>query len=279
MKKILNFKHKTILLVLFLVLASLCYYGIMVYLNFSEKAKQNATQARQSEYDFRIFSLGRNIINGTEASLALLEGISRIARESRAQGTDYNNRIVLFLQDTKDISNALKVNATIIEMDMKGLDNHPLRNQSWTSVKKLYQIYSWVRSLDVPQSDSLDQFDARIANMRAEFEKEAGRLKAIMPGLAEAPPPAAEAAPQAPVAGAVAAMDDHDNPFIACVKNALNFSDAEKALGLPAEKRRGSSGQEVWIYPSEKAGFQYRLYFSSGAASSWKLLPQNTEFN
>jgi hypothetical protein len=274
MKEIRRFKTTLVLVILLLILASICYFGGMYYITLKYEVNQKAFESQEHAYKQRLFELSRDLIANTNAVLGLWENISRINDEASEQGTDAPRQVAVFMEGAKEICDALKINGATIASEMRGLQKHPMRNQLWRLIQQLYVVYTKASALETAQLHSSANLSGQIVQMREEFLSLKEQVEASLPQLDDT----------ADISGLALQGKAHAEAVVLCegkrpykhlcdhvLKKKMNFCDVERTVGVPKDKRKNAHAREVWIYPSDKAGFDYRVYFKSGEVCAWKL--------
>lgn len=267
-------KTSLVLGILLLILASICYFGGMFYVALRYEVSQKALESQGHTYHQRLFELSRNLIANTQVVLGLWENISRINAEASKQEADAPRQVAVFMEGAKKICDTLKVNSATISSEMRGLQKHPMRNRLWRLVQQLYAVYTKASALETAQLQASEDLSGQITQMKEEFLRIKEQIEASLP----------QSDDTADISGLALQGKEHAEAVVLCegkrpykhlcdhvLKKRMNFCDVERAVGVPKDKRKNAHAREVWFYPSDKAGFDYRVYFKSGEVCAWKL--------
>ena len=177
--------RKIILLAITFLFGACCFLGGFLYTNLSVKKNQSIGEAKKAEYEDKFLNISSKIIANTYSSLLITGGIS--ATWSTAIQYEYgffNNKILQYLDDSKDILEKMESINKEIEIGMQELKNYPIQYQeAYNIMMEMYSIYSQIYSLAQAPSGSLMSFNNKINDLQLDFTKYASKLKVFMPNL------------------------------------------------------------------------------------------------
>ncbi|MFA5075590.1 MAG: hypothetical protein WC436_05830, partial [Candidatus Babeliales bacterium] len=227
------------------------------------------------------------------------EGVSSVWHGSVKNGADFNAIMEKFIKENKQPIADMKVTDDLIEIKAAELEKYKKESQvEFETVMELYEVYKKLYALGMDPAGTLEGFDSNRNSLTAEYNQVQSKLFVYMPELKKKisePKPAvavaavpqakaavkSAAAMKAPVLGKIGLFDSGAaervsfDQRIRKITKDMTYREVESMAGVPRDKKKDSQGHEVWIYPSEKAGFRNVVYFASDKVLQSKNLPLN----
>jgi len=274
----------------------LCFWGGFLSSNIANKKKLHTAQARLSECENKFLSFSEHVIGNADAAVRISEGVSSVWHGSVKNGHDFNAGMEKFLAENKQPISDMKAAHDLIEIQVAELEKYRQEFQNeFEAVMELYGVYKKLYALGMDPAGTLEGFDSNRDSLTAEYDQVRSKLFVYMPELkkrlSEPKPAAAAETPQAKaeakdVSAKKAPMLDKAKLFVSGatermsfdqrirnIKKDMTYREVESTAGVPRDKNKDSQGHEVWIYPSEKAGFRNCVYFDSGKVINSQNLP------
>jgi hypothetical protein len=293
--------------IIFVAFGLLCFIGGILASNITNKKQLHVAEARLSECENKFLAFSRKVMANTDAAVEVSKSVADVWHTSVSSGADFNDSISVFLERNKSSISSLKLNNDLIEIQIPELKKYVNESKNeYDAVMQLYEVYKKLYDLGMMPSGTLEGFNNNRDSLVMEYKDVQAKLFVYMPllqntaaesvsaetvDLLTAKAPAKiEEAPKAPPVERVKPVEKIQSfakapapeprlgfdPRIKKVSGDMTYRQVESSLGVPREKKKDSQGHEVWIYPSEKAGFRNLVYFSSGKVVQSKNLPVNS---
>jgi hypothetical protein len=252
----------------------LCFCVGFLASNIANKKTIRAVEGRLFGCENRFLSFSRNVIANTHSVTQISQGVSDVWNKAVLAKADFNSRIEEFLEQNKNAVEGLQQNNKMIEEQLSALKKSMKDGQDqYEAVIDMYGVYKKIYELGMPPIGTLEGFNSGREKLLLKFNEARTRLYAYMPQLDDTLKPGSDAKEIA----ASTPADERPRPSEQIKKIAADmpYRKVESLLGVPRDKMRDSSGNEVWIYQSDKIGFRNCVYFGSGKVLQSKVMPLN----
>ncbi|HOW43339.1 MAG TPA: hypothetical protein P5110_02470 [Candidatus Omnitrophota bacterium] len=184
---------------LFVTFGMLCFLGGYLFSNLLAKKKQITYSAQLCERDERFVNVCSKVIDNTQLSFAVLEGISRRWKESLDDRGAFEQRLSEFLKTAKEALQKLEINNGMIEIGIRDVSKLSKQyTDAYAALMEMYGVYRQLYSMGLSPSGELVDFEQKIKALKEQFIVLEGKLVEYMPALKEkikSPDMVPEAAP------------------------------------------------------------------------------------
>jgi hypothetical protein len=263
---------------IFTAFGLLCFFVGFLAANISNKKAMGDVQSRLFECQNRFLAFSKDVIANTNRVVQISEGVSDVWNKAVLAKADFNARIEGFLDQNKDSIEGLNQNHKMIEEQLSELKRSMREGQDqYEAVIDMYSIYKKIFELGMPPIGTLEGFNSGRESLLLKFNEAKSRLYGYMPQLNDTEMAQGGVGPYVDFSTAVEKAKPSE--LIKKIVNDMSYRQVESLLGVPRDKKKDSSGHEVWIYSSDKAGFRNCVYFGSGKVLQSKILPFNSNID
>jgi hypothetical protein len=231
------------------------------------------------ECENKFLAFSKDVIANTNNVVQISEGVSDVWNKAVLAKADFNARIEEYLDQKKDPIETVKQNNKLIEEQLSELKTSMKGGQDqYEAVIDMYGVYKKIYELGMPPIGTLEGFNSGRESLLLKFRETTSRLYAYMPQLDDTVTAEGGAGP-AVVATVPGVEKAKPSEQIKKIVSDMTYRQVESLLGVPRDKKKDSSGHEVWIYYTDKAGFSNCVYFGSGKVLQSKVLPLNSKLD